>query len=47
MQTAAEKISRIFKKKDGVHEHEDNAASQHSEHSVHEEVEEAAPAVER
>lgn len=32
MQAAAEKISRIFKNKDG---HDDDAASDHSEHSAH------------
>ena len=42
MQTAAEKITRIFKKKE--HGHDDDAASDHSEHSVHEETVEAAPA---
>lgn len=48
MQSAAEKISRIFKKKDG-HDHEHDTSSEHSEHSVHEEgVEaEAAAAVDR
>ena len=44
MQAATEKVSRIFKKKDGhEHEHEGKAASDHSDHSVHEE----APPVER
>ena len=43
MQAAAEKISRIFKKKEGhEHDHEGDSASEHSEHSVHEEVVEAA-----
>ena len=50
MQAAAEKISRIFKKKDGhehEHEHEGDTSSEHSEHSVHEEVEAAPAAVDR
>jgi hypothetical protein len=42
MQAAAEKISRIFKKKEG----HDDAASDHSEHSAHAEEDVNAPVME-